>query len=65
MTLRSRLMWRGQPRRLIHDVVDDLNSMLHFDAKHPTWGYLTTADHANIASLLLSLGDKLLAKSLA
>jgi hypothetical protein len=56
--------WRGRLRAVIKDAQGDLQSLLNYNAKHPTYGFLTPSESAQVATVESILAAKLTATRL-
>jgi hypothetical protein len=63
-TLTEVLAWRGRIRGLTRDTISDLRSILAFNTKHPTYGFLDSATLSDINNVVAYLELKLTEKRL-
>lgn len=59
VALRTVRAWVGRLRAVTKDAVGDLQSLLNYNAKHPTYGFLTPSESSTIASAEAILAAKL------
>jgi hypothetical protein len=51
MALRMRIAWRGNIRRALRDASRDLQALINYDNKHPSYAFLTPTQHADIINV--------------
>lgn len=64
MPLKLVRAWRGVVRARLNDAIKDLHSLLAFNAKYPTYGFLTSGQVAEINDILSVFETLLLDKRL-
>lgn len=64
MPLRLVRAWRGKIRLSLKEANQDLQVLLNYDNKHPTYGLFTPSEHAELIGVQTILAAKLAATRL-